>query len=123
MNMPWQSVGDAVDFLKEGGKSILSSRGYATAGYRGLSTEMMDDDDFGLGDDDDEAPVLGDSLAEYANLPAASPALGRVEVGIDLINLDDGDGVMQQGRGSVNVKAVPKALPSAPVPKLEGPPK
>ena len=58
MSMPtmnFQKVGDALDFIKEGGRGVFSGGG-GRGGYRGLGTEM-DDDDFGLGDDDDEAQV------------------------------------------------------------------
>ncbi len=45
-----------MDFLKEGLASLFSGRA-SRGSYRGLDTEMLEDDDFGLGDDDDEAQV------------------------------------------------------------------
>jgi hypothetical protein len=53
---PWQSAGDCMDFLKEGVGSLFSGKA-SRGSYRGLGTEMLEDDDFGLGDDDDEAQV------------------------------------------------------------------
>ena len=102
-----------------------------TARYTGLADGPdMDDDDFGLGDDDDEAQVLGESLHEYA--------LGVTEVkgdasavygqgGPDLISIDSGDvpstsAAMHEPRPPAQAPAPP--LPSVPVqvPTLAPPP-
>ena len=89
-----------------------------TARYTGLADGPdIDDDDFGLGDDDDEAQVLGESLHEYA--------LGVTEVkdkgGPDLISIDSGD------TSSILEPPLPRPpsappLPSMPVPTLAPPP-
>ncbi len=90
-----------------------------TARYTGLADGPDDDDDFGLGDDDDEAKVLGESLHEYA--------LGVTEVsqpgGADLISIDSGENgdstsLLQPPRPPV---PAPPA-PSVPVPTLAPPP-
>ena len=93
-----------------------------TARYTGLADGPDDDDDFGLGDDDDEAKVLGEFLHEYA--------LGVTEVsqpsqpgGADLISIDSGETgdsafLLQPPRPSV---PAPPA-PSLPVPTLAPPP-
>ena len=90
-----------------------------TARYTGLADCPDDDDDFGLGDDDDEAKVLGESLHEYA--------LGVTEMsqpgGADLISIDSGENsdstsLLQPPRPPVPAPPVP----SVPVPTLAPPP-
>ena len=74
--------------------------------------------------------VLGESLAEYANLtpsraPGVAPAVSGQPPNVDLIDLEEGTGGAAGGGGGAagRMSTPPKSLPTAPVPKLEGPPK
>ena len=93
-----------------------------TARYTGLADCPDDDDDFGLGDDDDEAKVLGESLHEYA-LGVTEMSQPGVPGGADLISIDSGENsdstsLLQPPRPHVPAPPVP----SVPVPTLAPPP-
>jgi hypothetical protein len=94
-----------------------------TARYTGLADGPDDDDDFGLGDDDDEAKVLGESLHEYAlGVTEISQAPPLEPGGADLISIDSGE-----NGDSTSLLQPPRPLaappaPSLPVPTLAPPP-
>jgi len=120
---PWNSVGDCIDFVKHGaygGSGFFMDN--MTARYTGLADCPDDDDDFGLGDDDDEAKVLGESLHEYA-LGVTEMSQPGVPGGADLISIDSGENsdstsLLQPPRPPVPAPPVP----SVPVPTLAPPP-
>jgi hypothetical protein len=118
---PWNSLGDCVDFVKHGayGGSGLFM-GPMTARYSGLADGPDDDDDFGLGDDDDEAQVLGESLHEYALGVTQVDAVTASAGGPDLITIDSGDSSSLLAPPRPPAPAPP--LPSVPVPTLAPPP-
>jgi hypothetical protein len=118
---PWNSVSDCIDFVKHGayGGSDLFM-GKMTARYTGLvDSPDMDDDDFGLGDDDDEAQVLGESLHEYA-LGVTEASATKGGGGVDLISIetDESSTMLQPPRPP----PPGPPLPAMPVPTLAPPP-
>jgi len=140
---PWRSTGDCLDFVRGGssyGPAMFGGFGaYGQAQYTGLvDTGDLEDDDFGLGEDDDEAQVLGESLHEYAlgissdggggsgggggggggGGAAASPSGGQVP---DLISIDSPAPAASSPSLPPRPTAAPP-LPTAPLPSIAPPP-
>lgn len=97
-----------------------------TARYTGLADGPdIDDDDFGLGDDDDEAQVLGESLHEYALGVTEVQGAGGVANGQgvpDLISIDSGEAMSSSAGVPPPRPPSNPPVPSMPVPTLAPPP-
>eukprot|EP00960_Hanusia_phi_P077226 768667-Hanusia_phi.AAC.8 len=89
---PWASAADCLDFFRSGahgGSNLFGGfGGGSSARYMGLADGPdLDDEDFGLGDDDDEAQVLGESLHEYA-LGVTEPKQQNTAPSHTLVNIE-----------------------------------
>mmetsp|Transcript_40785 Transcript_40785/g.96132 ORF Transcript_40785/g.96132 Transcript_40785/m.96132 type:complete len:871 (-) Transcript_40785:64-2676(-) len=118
---PWSSKADLLDFFHSGARGFgpLGSS-FSHTRYTGLADGPdMDDDDLGLGDDDDEAQVLGESLHEYALgvTPSPSSSFHPPPIIHDLLDLE--------ANPSGTLPPLPASAPprpSAPLPSLDPPP-
>jgi len=122
MNDPWASTSDCLDFFRSGstgGMGMLGS--YSHTRYTGLADGPdLEEDDFGLGDDDDEAQVLGESLHEYAlgvSETAAPQSGGPLDVP-DLISVD----TPSAPANPLPPRPTTAPPPAVPVPSIAPPP-
>ena len=119
---PWASTADMLDFFHSGARGMgpLGST-FAHTRYSGLADGPEDDDDLGLeglGEDDAEAQVLGESLHDYAlgvtEPPPPAPAAAAAPPLLpDLLGLEEGIPAAAPGaRAAPTSAAAPPPLPS-----------